>query len=369
MVRRKCCTITRSNLRSRAKVKIGVPKEIKDGERRVGLTPANVKELVDAGHEVFVDETAGEGSGFFGKDYRAAGARLVKDGKAYDGTELVIKVKEPTYQECKLMHPGQLIFAYLHLAASPDTLRGLIEAKVTAIAYENVFRAAHYPLVAPMSIIAGKLSIQTGAELLAQHSGVMLSDYYGLPQTKVFVIGAGVSGTAAMHLAAQMGAEVRVFDINQGRVDTINTKERTIKAYHINELETHLAQSPDLIVGAVLRPGRKTPIVLSRDMMKSLKPGTVFIDISIDQGGCAETSRPTTHSNPTFDFDGVLHYCVTNMPGKVPRTSTLALTNVTMPYIHLLASFEARSDASWDDVKPAVAVRAGEIVDSRLKSL
>jgi alanine dehydrogenase len=325
-------------------MKIGVPKEIKIHEYRVGLVPAGVRELVDGGHQVLVETGAGAGIGFEDSDYRAAGAEVGASAAAvFAAADLVVKVKEPQIAECRMMRPGQVLFTYLHLAADPAQADALIASRATAIAYETVTAAdGSLPLLTPMSEVAGRMSVQVGANCLQKANGgfgVLLGGVPGVAPAKVVVLGGGVSGTHAAEMAVGLRADVTVVDRSVKRL-------RELSALFGNQLKTvystaqsieELVRDADLVIGAVLIAGAAAPKLVTRAMVKSMKPGTVLVDIAIDQGGCFETSRPTTHAEPTFLIDGVIHYCVTNMPGAVPRTSTFALTNATLPYVKSLA--------------------------------
>jgi len=324
---------------------IGVPKEIKDHEYRVSLTPDAVQTLCAAGQTVWVEPTAGEGSGFSDDDYRKAGAHLASSkAHLFQEAELIVKVKEPLLSECALFRPGQTLFAYLHLAALPDLTRALLEARVTAIAYETTeLEDRTLPMLKPMSEIAGRMSVQVGARYLERSQGgrgVLLAGVPGVAPGKVVILGAGVVGSAATRIAVGMGAQVTVInqdlerlrsldDLYQGRVVTLAANQPVIDL---------AVEEADLVVGAVLVRGAKAPKLVSRAVVSRMKPGSVVVDVSVDQGGCFETTRPTTHSDPVYQIDGVLHYCVPNMPGIVPRTATLALTNATLPFIVRLAS-------------------------------
>ena len=326
-------------------MRIGVPKEIKVHEYRVGMVPAGARELVSAGHEVIVQSGAGMGIGVQDDDYRAAGARIAADAKElFAAADLIVKVKEPQLEECAMMRRGQTIFTYLHLAPDPKQAAGLIEAGVSAIAYETVGSPdGSLPLLTPMSEVAGRMSVQVGAASLQKANGgrgVLLGGVPGVPPAKVVVLGGGVSGTSAAEMAVGLRADVTV-------VDSSLRKLRSLDAIFGGRLKTcastadaieALVKEADLVIGAVLVAGAAAPRIVTREMVRKMKPGSVIVDISIDQGGCFETSRPTTHANPTFIDEGVVHYCVTNMPGAVPRTSTFALTNATLPYVKALAN-------------------------------
>ncbi len=324
---------------------VGLPKEIKDNEYRVGLTPAGVRALKDAGHEVLVEKSAGEGSGFEDSLYQRAGGRIVDSAEdVWTTAELIVKVKEPIAPEYPRMREGQLLFTYLHLAPDTELTRQLLEHKVTGIAYETITdHRGGLPLLTPMSEVAGRMAIQVGAHYLEKMSGgrgILLGGVPGVPAARVVIIGGGVVGTNAAKIAVGMGAHVTMIDNNLERLreldDIFLSKISTLasSAYMIHDA---ISQA-DLIVGAVLVPGAAAPKLVTRSMLKDVPNGAVIVDVAVDQGGCIETTHPTTHSNPTFYVEGVLHYCVANMPGAVPRTSTFALTNATLPYALKLAN-------------------------------
>ena len=325
-------------------MKIGVPKEIKVHEYRVGMVPAGVRELVNAGHSVAVQTGAGLGIGFGDTDYKAAGASIAATAAdVFGNAELIVKVKEPQLAECKLLKSGQTLFTYLHLAADKAQAQGLIDSGATAIAYETVTAPdGSLPLLTPMSEVAGRMSVQVGATALQKANGgfgVLLGGVPGVPPAKVVILGGGVSGTHAAEMAAGLGAEVTVVDRSVKRLRELSALfgNRLKTAYSTAHAIEELTQEADLVIGAVLIVGAAAPKLVTREMVKRMKQGSVLVDIAIDQGGCFETSKPTTHAEPTFVVDGVIHYCVTNMPGAVPRTSTFALTNATLPYVRALA--------------------------------
>lgn len=325
-------------------MKIGVPKEIKNHEYRVGLTPAGVQALTSAGHRVSIETLAGDKIGFCDSDYVAAGANVVSSAEEVYQCEMVIKVKEPQPSEYPLLKQGQVLFTYLHLAPDPQQTQALLQRKVIGIAYETVTDAqGHLPLLTPMSEVAGRLSIQAGAYALQMAnggSGMLLGGVPGVQAANVSIIGGGVVGTEAAKMALGLGANVTVLDTNIERLrylddmmgPAINT--RYSDAYAIAEVS---AQS-DLVIGSVLIPGKQAPKLIQKEHLQTMKNGAVFVDVAIDQGGCAVTSRPTTHSDPIYIEEGVVHYCVANMPGAVAKTSTLALTNATLPYALQLAN-------------------------------
>ena len=323
---------------------VGIPREVKDNEFRVAVTPAGVESLVAAGHEVVVEQGAGEGSGFPDEEYLRAGARLGGAEEVWRQAALVLKVKEPLPHEYHYLRPDLTLFAYLHLAANEGLTRAILESGVTAIAYETVQTAdGRLPLLTPMSEIAGRMSVQVGAHYLERLNGgrgKLLAGVPGVRPSDVVIIGAGVVGSNAAQIALGMGAHVTLLDINVERLRALD--ERFVGSFEtIASNRRSVAEAvryADVLIGAVLVPGAKAPRVVTREMVASMKPGTVVVDVAVDQGGCVETAHPTTHSNPTYVVDGVIHYCVANMPGAVPRTSTYALSNVTLPYALTLAS-------------------------------
>jgi alanine dehydrogenase len=325
-------------------MKVGVPTEIKTDEYRVAMTQSGVRELADHGHEVLVQAGAGEGSAISDADYEAQGARIVPDAEAvFAEADMVVKVKEPQPVEVAMLRPGQTLFTYLHLAPDAELTRGLVESGATCIAYETVTDPrGRLPLLAPMSEIAGKIATQAGAFMLEKPMGgrgMLLGGVPGVAAGKVMVIGGGVVGQNAAEVAIGMGAETYVYDRNIDRLRELefilNSRASTCFASAL-EVEARLPDM-DLVIGAVLVHGAKAPHVITRAQLGVMKRNAVLVDVSIDQGGCFETSRPTTHSDPTYEVDGVTHYCVANMPGAVPITSTWALTNATMPYVVKLA--------------------------------
>ncbi|MBS0358477.1 MAG: alanine dehydrogenase [Proteobacteria bacterium] len=324
---------------------IGVPKEIKSHENRVGLTDNSVRELKHYGHEIFVQSDAGAGIGITDKDYEKAGAKILKTAKeVFDAAELIVKVKEPQPEECRMLTEKHVLFAYLHLAPDPEQARLLAESNCVAIAYETVTESSGgLPLLRPMSQVAGRMSIQAGAHCLEKASGgrgVLLGGVPGVAPGHVVVIGGGIAGSNAIRMATGMHARVTVLDKSLERLRqltiTYGSKLNTIYAT-TGALEKYVAEA-DLVVGAVLVPGAAAPRLVTRSMVRNMQPGSVIVDISIDQGGCFETSRPTSHHNPTYVEEGVIHYCVVNMPGAVARTSTFALNNATLPFTIALAN-------------------------------
>lgn len=326
-------------------MRIGVPKEIKNNENRVAMTPAGVVTLTSAGHEVFIETGAGLGSGFIDGDYAQAGAKIVQTAEEAWSMEMVMKVKEPLQSEYKYFREGLILFTYLHLAAEPELSKALLESKVIGIAYETVqLPNRSLPLLTPMSEVAGRMAPQIGAQFLEKNhggKGILLSGVPGVQRGKVTIIGGGMAGTHAAKMAVGLGAEVTVIDLNPDRLrqldDIFGSDISTLMSNPYNIAES--VKDADLVIGAVLIPGAKAPKLVTEEMIASMKPGSVVVDIAIDQGGIFETSdRITTHDNPTYEKHGVVHYAVANMPGAVPRTSTIALTNVTVPYALQIAN-------------------------------
>lgn len=348
---------------------IGVPKEIKNNENRVGATPAGVKELVKHGHEVYVQHTAGEGTGFSDEEYKAAGATILPTIEdVYAKAEMIIKVKEPIEPEYKLVRKGQVLFTYFHFASDLPLTKAMMEAQCVCIAYETVRdRDRRLPLLVPMSEVAGRMSIQEGARFLEKPQGgrgVLMGGVPGVKPAKVLVLGAGVVGRNAALMAAGLGADVTITDISLpvlrhcAEVMPKNVKTLYSSTHNIEqELPT-----TDLVIGSVLIPGAKTPHLITRDMVKLLRPGSVMVDVAVDQGGCFETTHATTHSDPVYMVDGVVQYAVANIPGAVPYTSTLALTNATLPYALRLA------DMGWVEAckKDAGLAEGVNMVDGKI---
>lgn len=323
---------------------IGIPREIKNKEFRVGIVPAGVRKLAGSGHTVLVESEAGTGSNISDEEFESAGATIVTSGAAvYSEADLVMKVKEPLPGEYDSMREGLILFTYLHLAPLPELTGVLLEKKVTSIAYETVsLDDGSLPLLAPMSEVAGRMSIQVGAHYLEKEAGgrgVLLGGVSGVEPGRVVILGSGTVGTNAAQMAAGLGASVTVMGRNVERLTELETlfagKIRTRQTSREN-IEEEIRQA-DLVIGGVLIPGAAAPKLITRDMLQFMQKGAVIVDVSIDQGGCIETARPTTHSDPVYEIDGVIHYCVANMPGAVPQTSTFALTNVTLPYAHTIA--------------------------------
>lgn len=349
-------------------MKIGLPKEIKDNEYRVGLTPAGVNALSNAGHEVFVQKTAGEGSGFSDELYVKAGGKLLDTAdQVWETGDMIVKVKEPVAPEYPRMRENQLLFTYLHLAPEFELTKQMMERKVTGVAYETITdKRGTLPLLTPMSEVAGRMSVQVAATYLEKMNGgkgILLGGVPGVPAANVVIIGGGVVGTEAAKMAVGLGAKVTIIDINLERLrqldDIFLSKVQTLASsrYAIHEAISHA----DVVIGGVLVVGAAAPKLVTRDMLKDIPNGSVLVDVAVDQGGCFETTHATTHSNPTFYEEGVLHYCVANMPGAVPRTSTFALTNATLPYALALAN-KGFEQAIADDagLKEGVNTYAGK---------
>lgn len=326
-------------------MKIGLPREVKDNEYRVGLVPSGVLALTEDGHTVLVEKGAGEGSGFFDDEYETAGATLVDSpDELYERSDLIVKVKEPVEEEFGRLKEDQIVFGYFHLAPLPELTRVLLERRVAAVAYETITdRHGRLPLLTPMSEIAGRMSVVVGSYYLQKTQGgrgVLLGGVPGVRPGLVVVIGAGTVGMNALKMAMGLGAQVSVLDLDVEKL-------RYIDDLYFGRVETHMSnrlhvgeavRRADLVIGGVLIPGASAPKLVDRQMVSWMKPGSVIVDVAVDQGGCVETTRPTTHSDPVYEVDGVLHYCVTNMPGAMPRTSTLALTNATLPYARVIAN-------------------------------
>ena len=323
---------------------VGVPKEIKNNENRVALTPAGAKELVKRGHSVYVQHTAGMNSGFPDEEYVAAGAQILPTIEAvYDIAEMIIKVKEPIESEYALVKKGQLLFTYFHFASDRELTEAMLRSGATCLAYETVEGPNHsLPLLVPMSEVAGRMSIQEGARFLEKPQGgkgMLLGGVPGVKPAKVLVIGGGIVGHNAALMAAGLGADVTLADISLPRLRSLaETLPKNVKTLYssTHNIEQELPTT-DLVIGAVLIPGAKTPHLITKDMLKLMRKGSVLVDVAIDQGGCFETSHPTTHAEPIYEVEGIVHYCVANIPGAVPQTSTLALTNATLPYAIQLA--------------------------------
>ncbi|WP_303318874.1 alanine dehydrogenase [Flavivirga abyssicola] len=326
-------------------MKIGIPKEIKNNENRVGMTPAGVFELTKRNHTVYIQTSAGFGSGFFDEDYQKAGAIILNSiEEVYASSDMIVKVKEPIQEEYQLIKPNQIVFTYFHFASSEILTKAMIKSDAICIAYETVEEAdGSLPLLIPMSEVAGRMSIQQGAKYLEKPikgRGVLLGGVPGVPPGKVLVLGAGIVGIQAAKMAAGLGAHVTIMDINMKQLRYVND---VMPNHVVTEFSSEYnirkrIEESDLIIGGVLIKGAKAPKLITKDMLKSMRPGTVIVDVAVDQGGCFETTKATTHEDPTYIIDDVVHYCVANMPGAVPYTSTVALTNVTLPYVIKLAN-------------------------------
>lgn len=348
-------------------MKIGVAKEIKKHEYRVGLTPANAKAYLHAGHSVTVEKDAGSSAGFSDADYIEAGCTIEADTRTlFDKSDMIIKVKEPQPCEYDLFHEGQILYTYLHLAADQEQTRALVDRKVKAVAYETIEDAdRNLPCLQPMSEIAGRLSVQEGAKFLEKPfggRGVLLGGVPGVPRGKVAIVGGGIVGTNAAKMAIGLGADVTVLDISAKRLayldDIFETRITTLYSNEEN-IELVLKES-DLVIGGVLIPGAKAPRLIRREHLKLMKPGAVIVDVAVDQGGCVETTRATTHDDPIFEIDGIVHYCVANMPGAVSLTSTLALTSTTLPYgLHLANKGVEEAVKSSDALKSGLNIYNG----------
>ena len=326
-------------------MKIGVPKEIKPQENRIGLTPDSVKSLVSSGHEVLVENNGGHEAGFDNDQYKTAGAKIVNDAQdIFSDSEIIVKVKEPLSDEVKMIKENQIVFTYLHLAAAKELTEGLINSKAVCIAYETVTdNNGRLPLLAPMSAVAGRMSVQAGAHCLEKNQkgrGVLLGGAPGVEGGTVVILGGGVVGENAAEIATGMQAKVHIVDKSEKRLKQLTEKfgNKIIPQQSDNIDLKKLISDADLLVGGVLIPGAEAPKLVTKDMLKLMKRGSVIVDVAIDQGGCVETSKPTTHAEPTYIVDDIVHYCVANMPGGVPRTSTLALNKVTLPFLSKLAN-------------------------------
>ncbi|MYJ95234.1 MAG: alanine dehydrogenase [Proteobacteria bacterium] len=349
-------------------MRVGVPKEIKIHEYRVGLTPDAAARLTREGHDLLVETGAGVGAGFDDAEYTAAGAEIVADADSVFGTaEMIVKVKEPQLEECARLSSGQILFTYLHLAADPEQARALMRSGATAIAYETVTDTqGTLPLLKPMSCIAGRMATQVGAHYLEMPAGrgMLLGGVPGVAPARVVVVGAGVAGTNALEMAVGLQADVTVLDIDLVRLEELATRfgNRIRTLYSTPEVIAREVRTADLVIGSVLIPGASAPKLVTREMVRSMRPGSVLVDIAIDQGGCFETSRPTSHADPVYVDSGVVHYAVTNMPGAVPRTATLALNNATLPHVLSLARLGWRQAVQRDPhLRNGVNVSAGEI--------
>lgn len=358
-------------------MKIGVPIEIKNNESRVAITPAGVFELTKADHEVYVQSNAGLASGFLNKDYQDAGAKVLDTiEEVYAVAEMIVKVKEPIEKEYTLIKENQIVFTYFHFASSQKLTEAMVASKAICIAYETVEEAdGSLPLLTPMSEIAGRMATQQGAKFLEKPikgKGILLGGVPGVPPGKVLVLGAGVVGIQSAKMAAGLGASVVIVDIDMKKLRYVNdVMPPHVVTEFSNEynIRKHIKDA-DLIIGAVLIAGARAPKLIKRDMLKAMQHGTVMVDVAVDQGGCFETTKPTTHERPTYIVDGIVHYCVTNMPGAVPFTSTLALTNVTFPYVKRLADKGWKKATEQDErLKKGINIIHGNIVLEELQDL
>jgi alanine dehydrogenase len=349
-------------------MRIGVPKEIKVHEYRVGLTPASVAELVAHGHELYVETKAGNGIDCPDGAYEKAGAKILPDARSvFDSADMIVKVKEPQPQEIELLRPNQILFTYLHLAADKPQAEGLMKSGATCIAYETVTGRSGLPLLKPMSEVAGRMSVQVGAHYLEKEQGgrgVLLGGVPGVAPVKVAILGGGVSGVNAAQMATGMRADVTIYDINNDRLAELDMffSSQIKTAYASRAAIANAVKEAELVIGAVLVPGAAAPKLVTREMLKTMKRGSVLVDIAIDQGGCFETSHPTTHADPVYEIDGIIHYCVANMPGAVARTSAFALNNATLPFALKIASLGAEEAMRQDpDLANGLNVSGGKI--------
>ena len=349
-------------------MRIGVPKEIKVHEYRVGLTPASVAELVAHGHELFVETKAGNGIDCPDSAYEKAGAKILPDAKSvFDASDMIVKVKEPQPQEIAMLRPDQILFTYLHLAADKDQALGLMKSGATCIAYETVTGRNGLPLLKPMSEVAGRMSVQVGAHYLEKEQGgrgVLLGGVPGVAPAKVAILGGGVAGVNAAQMATGMRADVTIYDINNDRLAELDMffSSQIKTAYASRAAIANAVKEAELVIGAVLVPGAAAPKLVTRDMLKTMKRGSVLVDIAIDQGGCFETSHATTHADPVYEVDGIIHYCVANMPGAVARTSAFALNNATLPFALKIANQGVEKALKGDpDLAAGLNVSNGKI--------
>ena len=345
-------------------MKIGIPREIKVLEGRIALTPAATRELVKQGHHVFIKKNAGLLSGYSDKEYSDAGATLLNTAKdVYDNAELIVKVKEPQKSELKYLRKDHILFSFLHLAVAPDLTKDLLDIGLTAVAFETVTNNKQLPLLAPMSDIAGRIAVQVGTHLLHQPQGgrgILLGGVAGTERGRVVILGGGIAGSGATQIASALGANVLVFDPNRDKQVKLEAMGQNVTAKQPLEKDIEQAvKDADLLIGAVLIPGAKTPHLVSAELVKSMKAGSVIIDISVDQGGCIETTRPTTYEAPTFVWEDVIHFGVTNMPGAVPRTSTQALSAVLLPYVLQLCEPDWQSNPA---LASGINLQNGEII-------
>lgn len=349
-------------------MQVGVAREIKAHEYRVALTPRGTQQLYDDGHQILVEQGAGVGSGFADEEYREAGGQVVERAVLFEQAELLVKVKEPLPAEYDLLRPGQMLFTYLHLAPNRSLIQHLLDRQVTAFAYETVEKAGHKPLLEPMSEVAGRMAPLMGCYYLQRPQGgdgLLPCGIPGVPAARALILGAGIVGAGAAEIAVGIGMETVVLNRGSERLQSIDMLfHGQVKTRLLTEasLRDELCRA-DLVVGALYATGGKTPVLIRREMLRQMKPGAVIVDVSIDQGGCAETSRPTTHDAPVYNVDGINHYCVANMPGAYPRTSTLALTNATLPYIRLLAQLGGEQAVRVSpELASALNIKAGMVI-------
>ena len=347
---------------------VGIPREIKNHEYRIGMTPAGVRELVNRGHQVLVETEGGVGVGFDNASYEAVGAQIVASpADIFAAADMIIKVKEPQPNECRMLRSGQILFTYLHLAPDPEQAQLLLDSGVSAIAYETVTNAkGGLPLLAPMSEVAGRMSIQAGAHHLEKAqggNGMLLGGVPGVEPARVVVLGGGVVGTQAAKMAAGLGAQVTIFDRSIERLQQLDDlfQGRAVGLYSTQNAVEQYVRAADLVIGAVLIPGASAPKLVTRDDVAAMRPGAVLVDVAIDQGGCFETSQATTHQSPTYVVDDVVHYCVANMPGGVARTATMALTNATLPFALRLADLGLAALQENSHLRQGLNVHAGHI--------
>lgn len=346
---------------------VAIPKEIKPQEHRVALLPAGVKALVARGHRVLVEHNAGTGAGYSNAEYQAAGAEMHDDvDLIFREADLIVKVKEPQMPEIERLNPGQILFTYLHLAADPELTAALVASGATAIAYETVTNRGHLPLLEPMSEIAGRMAALVGAVHLGKHNGgrgILLGGVPGVLPGRVVVIGGGTAGTNAARVATGMGADVTILEVDFERMRFLDVTMGSVHTLYSNEANlADMLPRVDVLIGAVLVPGARAPKLVTRELLRQMPPGSVFVDVAVDQGGCAETTRPTTHADPTFVEEDVLHYCVANMPGAYPRTASQALANATFPYIRAMVDLGLRDAcALHPELVGGVNVHAGEV--------
>ena len=347
---------------------VGIPKEIKNHEYRIGMTPAGVRELVNRGHQVLVETEGGVGVGFDNASYEAVGAQIVSSPEdIFAAADMIIKVKEPQPNECRMLRSGQILFTYLHLAPDPEQAQLLLDSGVSAIAYETVTNAkGGLPLLAPMSEVAGRMSIQAGAHHLEKAqggNGMLLGGVPGVEPARVVVLGGGVVGTQAAKMAAGLGAQVTIFDRSIERLQQLDDlfQGRVVGLYSTQDAVEQYVREADLVIGAVLIPGASAPKLVTRDDVAAMRPGAVLVDVAIDQGGCFETSQATTHQSPTYVVDDVVHYCVANMPGGVARTATMALTNATLPFALRLADHGLAALQENSHLRQGLNVHAGHV--------